>query len=144
MKRLSSGNRRAAQEAGVTLMELMVVMTIVGILAAIAFPTYQSHVAKTNRGAAKSCLSEYAQFMERYYTTKLTYVGASPSPSCQTESNLGQRYTFATSNLAQRTYTISATPIGVQATRDAKCGTLGLDQDGVRSASGTGGATYCW
>jgi type IV pilus assembly protein PilE len=143
MKRLSSCNRRAAHEAGVTLLELLVVVTIVGILAAIAFPSYQNYVLRTNRSAAKSCLSEYAQFMERYYTTNLTYVGAVPSPSCKTDSNLDLRYTFATSNLGQKTYSLSATPVGAQ-TKDTKCGTLGIDQDGARSVSVSGGLSYCW
>ena len=130
--------------AGVTLIELMVVMVIIATLTALAVPAYQSHVTKTNRNAAKSCLSEYAQFMERYYTTNLTYAGATPSPGCQSDSNLSQRYAFTTSNIAQRTYTVTATPIGIQATRDTQCAVLGINQDGSRSASGSGGTAFCW
>ena len=130
--------------AGVTLIELMVVMVIVAILTALAVPAYQSHVTKANRGAAKSCLSEYAQFMERYYTTNLTYAGAKPLLGCKDDSNLSQRYTFTTSNLAQGTYTVTATPIGVQAQRDTQCAVLGINQDGKRTASGSGGEAFCW
>ena len=130
--------------AGVTLIELMVVLVIIAILTALAVPAYQSHVTKTNRGVAKSCLSEYAQFMERYYTTNLTYVGATASPGCKSDSNLSQRYTFATSNLAQSTYTVTATPIGVQAARDTQCGALNIKQDGTKGATGSGGTAFCW
>jgi type IV pilus assembly protein PilE len=142
MKRLH--NRRTARQAGITLIELMTVMAIVGILTAIAVPSYQAYVVRTNRGAAKACLSEYAQFMERYYTTSLTYVGAVPSPGCSTESGLDQRYTFAAPSPAQRTYTVTATPIGTQLARDGKCGTLSINQAGDRGATGTGGLSACW
>lgn len=130
--------------AGVTLIELMVVMAIIAILTAIAVPAYQSHVTKTNRSAAKSCLSEYAQYMERFYTTHLTYAGATDSPGCLSDSNLMTRYTFATSNLAQKTYTVTATPIGVQAERDTQCAVISLNQDGLPNATGSGGRAFCW
>jgi type IV pilus assembly protein PilE len=131
-------------QAGVTLIELMTVVTIVAILSAIAVPSYQNYVARTHRSAAKACLSEYAQFMERFYTTNLTYVGAAPSPGCRTDGGLDQRYTFSIGTPTQKTYTATATPIGVQATKDARCGALSVTQDGTRSVSGTAGVSACW
>jgi type IV pilus assembly protein PilE len=125
--------------AGVTLIELMVVMVIIAILTAIAIPSYRSHVIKTNRRAAESCLSEYAQFMERYYTTNLRYDGAAPAPGCQLDANLHDRYTFLPSNLAQSTYTVTATPIGAQLS-DTSCGALSIKQDGTRLPTTAG----CW
>ncbi len=122
----------------------MVVVMIVAILSAIAIPSYTRHIARTNRSAAKACLSEAAQFMERYYTTNLTYDGATLSLGCQTESKLDQRYTLAVSNLDAKTYTVTATPIGAQAGRDVRCGALSVDQDGKRGAVGVGGVADCW
>jgi type IV pilus assembly protein PilE len=135
--------RRAA---GFTLVELMIVVLIVGILAAIATPTYIAYVARTNRGAAKGCMAEFSQFMERYYTTNLTYVGAAPALGCQTESQLNLKYTIdvTTTAATQRTYMVTATPQGAQVTRDANCGTLTLNQAGTRTASGSGGVAACW
>ena len=58
---------------GFTLVEVMVVVAIIGILAAIAYPSYQDSVVKSKRGAAVSCLMEQVQFMERFYSTNLRY-----------------------------------------------------------------------
>jgi type IV pilus assembly protein PilE len=132
------------RQAGVTLIELLTVVTIIAILSAIAVPSYQGYVVRTQRSAAKACLAEYAQFMERYYTTNLTYVGASPSPGCRTDGGLDQRYTFGIGTPTQKTYTATATPAGIQATKDAKCGALSITQDGTRSVSGTAGVAACW
>jgi type IV pilus assembly protein PilE len=130
--------------AGFTLIELLIVMAIIGLLAAIAYPAYQSYVTRTQRKAAMACLSQYAQLMERYYTTRLTYVGASPALGCSSEGRLNERYTFAATDLSQGAYTVTATPVGTQASRDAQCGVLGLDQRGARTASGVAGVAGCW
>ena len=132
--------------SGFTLVELMVVVLIVGILASIAVPSYVSYVVRANRGAAKACASEYAQFMERYYTTNLTYVGAAPVLGCATESGLDRNYTFSATAVAptQRTYTITVTPINAQLARDTYCGTLTVDQAGTRTDSGSQDVAYCW
>lgn len=133
----------ARRPAGFTLIEVMIVVVIVAILAAIAYPSYVDHVTRTNRDAAKACIAEYAQYMERYYSSHLTYdidVGDIPSLGCASDGNLDERYTISLDDLAQGTYTVVATPINVQLANDTKCGTLKLDQKGAKTASDSS----CW
>lgn len=63
-------------ESGFTLIELMIVVAIIAILAAIAVPNYMSHIAKSRRADAQGALLSFANAMERYYTTNGTYQGA--------------------------------------------------------------------
>lgn len=136
-KKQMRGPRRAA---GVTLIELMVTTAIVAILAAIAYPSYQRYTARTHRNAAQACLSQYAQFMERYYTTNLTYVGAVPDMGCRNESNMDRHYRFELADAQARSFRVTATPLGAQAAIDTECGTLGLDQSGARTPNNN----TCW
>ena len=122
------------KQKGMTLIEIMIVVAIVGILASIAYPSYQNYVLRSHRSAATSCLLELAQFMERNYTQNMRYdsVGfALPNLQCMTES--ANRYDY-TSVQAQRTYTVTATAIGPQA-NDTACPTLGMDQAGTKLVS---------
>lgn len=146
MNSLASRTHSRRRSKGMTLIELMIVIVIVSILAAIAIPSYQSYVVRTNRAAAKACVLEHAQFMERFYTTNMTYVGAAPALGCSTESDLDERYTISAAVVAatQRTYTITATPINKQLARDTDCGTLSLDQAGTRTKSGSAPLDRCW
>jgi len=141
---------------GFTLIELMIVVAIIAIIAAIAYPSYINSITKTNRAAAKACLSEHANYMERYYTTNLSYykdtagtvLAALPALGCDTDGGMNTKYTFsfsaAPTAASPNTYTIQAAPQGVQASRDTQCGTLTLNQAGTRTESGTGTLADCW
>lgn len=137
---------RRESEAGFTLIELMIVVAIVAILAAVATASYTHFVTKSRRAAAATCLQERAQFMERYYTTNLSYEGAA-NPPAQCDGGLSPTH-YVVSFSADPTpteYTLLATPQGGQATRDGKCGTLSLDAQGTRGKSGSASTVNeCW
>ena len=138
---------------GFTLIELMIVVAVIAIIAAIGYPSYINSVVKTKRTAAEGCVSEYATYMERFYTQNLRYdndtvgnanpvVGNAPTLTldCAGPQSSGADYAFTVTAPTQSTYTITATPKGAQASRDTTCGALGLDQSGAKTPSTSG----CW
>jgi type IV pilus assembly protein PilE len=131
------------RQVGFTLIELVIAIAIVAILTAVAIPSYQNSVRKSNRKAAASCILEFAQFAERFYTTNLTYTGA-PAPTGGCSGDLSQRYTFAYNGVPSATgYAIRATAIGDQL-NDEKCLNLTVDQAGVKTISGSGALNDCF
>lgn len=138
MHRIMKRHPRTA--SGFSLIELMVAVAIVGILVAVAVGSYDFATVKTRRAAAKGCLTEGAQFMERYYTTHFNYTGA-VLPECSADVTDFYTVAFATGMPTATAYIIEATPQGAQASSDTKCGTLSLDQTGVRGATDV---DACW
>ncbi len=130
---------------GFTLIEMMIVVAIAAVLASIAYPSYTAQVAKGRRADGKQALVELAQKLERYYTERGTYVGATiGSGGLFANVSAGGYYSLAISSQTADAFAISATPRGNQA-GDA-CGALGYNQLGDRSV-GAGAALnveQCW
>ncbi len=140
-------------QRGFTLIELMIVVAVVGILSAIAYPSYTSYVLKARRGDAKAALTELSQWMERNYTTSGAYnkdsggttiVTASlpyvTSPKTGTATNYNLSFTAAPTASA---FTLQAVPVGGQL--NDLCGTLTLDNTGAKTSIKGGVAVAdCW
>ncbi len=142
-----SQNRRTPR--GFTLVEVIIVVLIISVLAAIAYPAYQDSVVKTRRGAAKTCLLEAESFMQRFYTTNLRYDRtlanvAVALPPCAAGTDVTNHYNVALSVIAARNYTLTATPQGLQLAKDTKCGTLSVNSVGTRTKTGSDSLDYCW
>lgn len=126
---------------GFSLIELMVVLVVMGILAAIAVPSYTRYIVSTHRTSAKAVLVETAQFMERYYTTRNTYAGAALLTAVvpRNASGADVRYNLGFVEAPDADgYVLRAVPANAQA-GDA-CGTLTLTNTGAQGA----GASGCW
>lgn len=131
---------------GFTLIELMIAVAIVAILAAIAYPSYQDSVRKSRRGQAKADVVELAQRAERFHTINNSYVGfwATVPTSDRVSPRTGGTTAYAITQVeALNTFVLTATPQGAQ-TADTRCGTLTLNQAGVRTESGSGQLSDCW
>ena len=133
---------------GFTLIELMIVVAIIAILTAIAYPSYTKQVIKTRRTAAKACLSQYANYMERYYTTNMAYdtagtiKNALPKLDCKSTQQTGNYYNYDFGTPTASSYTLTATPNPQSAQASDTCGALTLNQAGTRGAAG--GVANCW
>jgi len=129
------------KQSGFTLVELMITVAIIGILAAIAYPSYQQYVLRANRADAQAIMLENAQFMERYFTTNGTYAGAD-LPKQQSPESGTAKYTFPDPAGDATSFLIQAVPAGGYA--DSLCGTLTIDQTGAKTEAGTGALSDCW
>lgn len=133
--------------AGFTLIELMITIAIVAILAVIAVSSYQDQIVKSRRAAGAACLQQSAQFLERYYTTHLRY-NANPAPviaACDDEVSPHYVVELVPGSLQAKAFTLRAVPQAAQAAKDTLCGTLTINQQGVRGESGTAAsADQCW
>lgn len=138
------------RQRGVTLIELLVAVVIVGILGMIAYPSYTSHLVKSRRAQATACLQEAAQYMERFYTTNLRYDQTATTsiavslPTTACIQDLNGRYVLSIASVSANAFALKATPQGAQATADTLCGTLGLSQAGTKTITGTGTVAACW
>lgn len=111
--------------AGFTLIELMIVVSIIGILAAIAYPGYQDYLRKSRRADVMGSLTSFAAAMERHYTQHNSYLGtvqggAPGAPvaslfAAQAPVDGGQKsYNLTIQSLGAGSFTLRATPINAQ------------------------------
>lgn len=120
-------------QRGITLIELMIVVVVLGIIAAFAYPSYVSYVIKTNRSAAMSFMTEAAAKQEEYVLDARSYAGNTASLGVSVPTDVAKFYSItitAFNASSPPAYSIVATPAssGIQATD----GTLTLMSNGQK------------
>lgn len=133
------------RSSGFTLMELMIVVAIIGILAAIAVPAYSEYVIKGKRSDAKAALLN-AQLAQEKYRANNTSYGTLAQIGVSSTSPDGY-YTIAISGTPDATsYTVTAAPLSPFA--DSTCGTFAVNKDGKTTSASVqttaAKVTECW
>lgn len=137
------------QHLGFTLTELMIVVAVIAVLAAIAFPSYRNQVQKSKRTDAKTSLLDLAGRQERYFTTNNAYtiipanLGYSGAFPVSVPSSTTFNYSITVTAAAGSTYTATATPNGDQV--NDTCGTYSINEQGVQgNSNATTASDQCW
>ena len=140
-------------DSGFTLIELMVVVAIVGILAAIAYPSYTEQVARSRRTDAQAALLQAAQWIERQYTVSNAYNKKGDSNNTAIDTAELQRqpllnlksaeaYTLSFDTITAIDFKLQMVPKNMMS--GDKCGTYTLTNTGLKAVSGTAGMATCW
>jgi len=146
MRRPHTSLAARTPRCGFTLIELAIGLVVVAMLSAMAYPSYTAYMSRSRRADAKQSLLELAQRLERYYTERGTYAGATlgGTNGIYPASSTAGYYTLSIGTQTADGFTISATPTGAQ-TGDA-CAAFGYNQLGEQSVSNaaTLSAGKCW
>jgi type IV pilus assembly protein PilE len=153
MNNTHTANQR--RQFGVTLIELMVVVAIIAIISAFAYPSYQRYVVKAKRTVAQNTLLQIADRQQQFFmdnkrfTADLTDLGFPADPHVvdddgnSTVAGDSQAvYSLSLSNVTATTWTITAAPLHGQLTRDTYCGSLTITHAGTKGK--TGASDKCW
>ena len=143
------------RQKGLSLIELMITVAVLGIIAAIAIPAYDAQKRRGFRSDAVITLTTISQLQERNrsqagaYTTDLEAIYEDATPGNGTITSPQGKYTITVSNVGTETFTLTATAIGSQL-GDTACRVFTLTHTGLRSSTDDGGTTTtgtnsnCW
>ncbi|WP_417688057.1 type IV pilin protein [Pseudidiomarina sp.] len=121
------------KQAGMTLIELMIVVVIIGIIAGIAYPNFVDYVREARRADAMGQLLTLQMAQEEYRLKNTSYADIATLGITLSSDY----YTFSVSNIGAETYTLTATATGGQ-TNDTGCTTITLNQNDQKSPA------ECW
>ena len=127
------------KQSGFTLMELMIVVAVVGIITAIALPSYQNYTRTAKRTDAHQGLTTLAQLQERFFTENNTYATTVAALGGVADSN-DDFWTLSVAAANASSYTLSAAPKSPHT--DGDCLTITLDSTGTRASTPAG--NDCW
>lgn len=138
------------RQHGMTLLELMAVVMVIGILGMIAIPSYRQYVMRAQRADAKTALMQLQTNQERYYLANRTYgtVAQLVAANLLSPGGISERgaYQITLAGVSATGYTATAAPRAGGAfdmSADAQCTSFSINAQGVRTATGSAAAT-CW
>lgn len=132
--------RPTTGQTGFTLVELMIVVVVIGVLAAIALPSYQEHVRQTRRAEVVTVLLENAQSLERHYTRHGAYDEGAPAGLVVQSPASGAAIYQIDASLAAESFTLTARAVPGSIMAGDVCATYTLDQVNRRTPDDS----KCW
>ena len=151
----NSSTRYKRSQFGFSLIELMIVVAIVAIISAFAYPSYQRYVIKAKRTVAQNALLQVADRQQQFFmdnkrfAADLTNLGFGANPyvvgddGAPTVAGDTQAvYSLSLTNVTATTWTVTAAPLHGQLSRDTYCGSLSITQAGTKGK--TGASDDCW
>lgn len=144
--RICTKRRSTASQRGFTLVELMIVVAVVGVLAAVAYPSCAEYVRRSHRSDARAGLLQAQQWLERAATATGTYPTALPG-NLTWAADTTKRYIITLNPATPAAFTLTAAPRAGTPQVGDRCGSLSVTNTGVRNAAPlSGGATVaeCW
>lgn len=136
--------RLSTQQHGFSLLELMITLSIIGIMMSMAIPVYSHYLVAARRAEAKTVLSKLALAMEKYHVENNTYQNATLVNLRFIDVIADNNYQLAIQSAAKHDYVLVAKPLNKQAKHDTACGVLTLNSVDEKGISGTGKMTDCW
>lgn len=132
--------QRSQRCRGFTLIELVVVMAVAAILAAIAIPNYSQYIMRSHRSEAQAFISDVASRQSQFFLDRRAYAATTAALNMPVPAEVALRYAIAIAVVAgpPAGFQVTATPMGAQATE--RCGVLAVDQANNRTAVGA----RCW
>jgi len=144
---------RQASRSGFTLLEMLIVLAVVGVLAAVSYPSYATHLQRAHRKEAQAALLDAALFMQRHYAAHHRYdtgepnspLVSLPKPLAQSPRQGAAHYLISVTQADASSYTSSATPTSYSPMAHDPCGGLTLNQQQLHGITGTTVSTaQCW
>ncbi|TXT36029.1 MAG: fimA [Comamonadaceae bacterium] len=150
---------RAQSIRGFTLIEIMVVVAIVGVLAAVAIPSYTSYIARANRADARTQLMQAALFMQKFYAANDSYKtdrsgskieDTIPTSLKNSPAEGTALYTLSLQTVNDADFEFHMVPVASQKMNNDKCGAFTINSNGVKgvwignSAGNSALKEGCW
>ena len=132
------------QSRGFSLFELLITLSIIGIVTLVTLPAYTEHVTHEHRIEAEIALEKLAASLEQYNTLYNTYQGATLQSLGDSEMVSNNTYQLSIMSATDIEFLLKATPIGEQANKDKQCGSLTLNSKGEKGITAQGKTSDCW
>lgn len=150
---------RIEKTRGFTLIEIMIVIAIVGILVAVAMPSYTSYIARANRADARTQLIQASLFMQKFYAANDSYktdrsgtavANAMPASLKNSPATGTALYTLSVQAANEADFELRMVPVSGGKMSADKCGAFTINSAGAKDVwvnNATGGAALrdeCW